>query len=287
MLGDRPSPMDTPPVRRISRAVAIALVCTGCSGAPSIDETITVGNGELDVTCDGGAGPTLMLVSAIGGDDTLRDIADRLAGEANACFYFRPGDGGTAPPDGPRSAFGDGSDLHELFRTAKLATPAIIVAHSYGSFVTMALAADHPEDIAGVVFIDASTPAADARFYPLMSDEQRAYYDGQMEPFVFVDWPRSVEEAGAALEAFPPVPATVITATQAFLDPCDPQLPCEALQETWIDVQTGLAQIIGARHVLAATSHYVHVDDPELVVDEIRDLIDRSGVNDEPTPEAG
>jgi pimeloyl-ACP methyl ester carboxylesterase len=274
-------------VRRISRALAIALLCTACAGAPPIDETFIVGNGELDVSCDGGAGPTLMFVSAIGGDDSLRDIADRLAGEANACFYFRPGDGETAPPDGARSAFGDGSDLHELFRTAGLATPAIIVAHSYGGFITMALAADHPEDIAGVVFIDASTPAAEARSYLLMNDEQRAYYDSEMEPFVFVDWPRSVEEAGAALESFPTVPSTVITATQSFIDPCDPQLPCEALQETWIDVQTGLAEMIGAKQVLAATSHYVHVDNPDLVVNEIRDLVERSGVNAEPTPESG
>ena len=287
MLGDRPSPMDTAPVRRVARALLIALLCTACGGAPSIDETITVGGGELDVSCDGGSGPTLMFVSAIGGDDSLRTIADRFAGEANACFYFRPGDGDTAPPDGPRSASGDGSDLHELLRTAKLATPAIIVAHSYGGFVTMALAADHPEDIAGVVFIDASTPAAEARSYLVMSDEERAYYDSQIEPFVFVDWPRSVEEAGAALESFPNVPSTVITATRAFIDPCDPELPCEALQETWIDVQTGLAEIIGAKHVLAETSHYVHLDDPDLVVDEIRDLIERSGVNAEPTPEEG
>ena len=279
--------MDTAPVRRIARALAIALLCTACGGAPSIDETLTVGGGELDATCDGGPGPTLMFVSAIGGDDSLRDIADRLAGEANACFYFRPGDGETAPPDGPRSAAGDASDLHELIRTAELATPAIIVAHSYGGFITMALAADHPEDIAGVVFIDASTPAADERFYLSMSDEQRAYYDGRMEPFEFVDWPLSVGQAGAALEAFPRMPTTVITATRSFLDPCDPELPCEALQETWIDVQTGLAEIIGAKHVLAETSHYVHVDDPDLVVDEIRDLIERSGVNDEPTPDAG
>ena len=39
--------------------------------------------------------------------------------------------------------------------------------------------------------------------------------------------------------------------------------------------------------VLAETGHYVHVDDPDLVEREIREILERSGVLEDPTPEAG
>lgn len=272
-------------MERASRAAFLALLLVGCgAGAPGIDRTISVAGGDLDVWCDGGEGPTIVFVSAIGGDDTLRPIADRFTGEANACFYFRPGDGDTAPPVDPRTAADDAADLHELLESAELRPPVVLVAHSYGGFIAMTAAAEHPEDIAGIVFVDASTPAADARFSASMTDAQQEYYDHRLDGFVHIDWPTSVGQAAAALEAYPGVTTTVITSTQAFLDPCDPELPCEELQATWVDVQTELADVTGARHVLAETSHYVHVDDPDLVEREIRDLIDRSGVTAAPTP---
>ena len=76
------------------------------------------------------------------------------------------------------------------------------------------------------------------------------------------------------MEGFPPIPLTVITATRSFLDPCDPELPCEQLQEIWIEAQEAYGELTpDARHVLADTTHYVHNDDPELVEQEIRDLL--------------
>jgi hypothetical protein len=70
------------------------------------------------------------------------------------------------------------------------------------------------------------------------------------------------------------VPLTVITATRSFLDPCDPELPCEDLQAIWLDAQESYSALApGARHVLAETSHYVQNDDPDLVVQEIRDVL--------------
>ena len=76
--------------------------------------------------------------------------------------------------------------------------------------------------------------------------------------------------------SFPAIPLTVVTATRSFLEPCDPELPCEALQSIWLDAQEVYAGLTpDARHVLADTSHYVHNDDADLVEREIRDLLAR------------
>ena len=275
-------------MKRASRAALAGVLLASCVGGPSgIDRTISVAGGELDVWCDGGEGPTILFVSAIGGDDTLRSITDRFTSDANACFYFRPGDGETEAPVDPRTSTEDGEDLLELLQAAGLATPVIVVAHSYGGFVALHAAAEQPGAIAGIVLVDASTPAADERFYPSMTDAQRTYYDHRLDDFPYVDWATSVGQAAADLDAYPAIPTTVITATRAFLDPCDPELPCEALQNIWIEVQQELADAIGARQVLADTGHYVHVDDPDLVEREIRAILERSGVLEDPTPEPG
>jgi pimeloyl-ACP methyl ester carboxylesterase len=46
------------------------------------------------------------------------------------------------------------------------------------------------------------------------------------------------------------------------------------MQAIWLKAQEAYAELTpGARHVLADTTHYVHNDDPDLVEQEIHDLL--------------
>jgi pimeloyl-ACP methyl ester carboxylesterase len=246
-------------------------------GASVREEVVTVEGGQLHLWC-AGSGPTVLFLSGIGGDHTLLDFGARFSDEAYACFYDRPGDG-PPPPDRPRTAGSDAADLHELLAAAQLPTPVVLVAHSYGGLIAVIEAAEHPEEVAGVVFVDSSQPDAEAQFYTVLTDAQRAYFDGRLDNFPHVDWPTSLAEAADALRSFPDVPVTVITATRSFLEPCDEQLPCDELQAIWLAAQDEFVSSLApdARHVLAETGHYVHDGDPELVEREVRDLLARIG----------
>lgn len=241
-----------------------------------MDRLIDVAGGQLDVWCDGGTGPAVVFLSAIGGDDSLVPIAERLAERANVCFYSRPGDGDTRPPEGPRTAAGDAADLHELLGVAEIPMPVVLVAHSYGGLVAVVETARHPEDIAGVVLVDASHPDQEARFSAVFTPEQQAISDTELANFPLVDFRASLADAGTALDSFPEVPLTVITATRGFASACDQGLPCEAMQAVWLEVQDEYAALTsGARHVRADTGHYIHQEDPDLVVAEIAAMLDR------------
>ena len=225
----------------------------------------------------------MVFLSAFGGDDSLAPIARRLADQAYVCFYFRPGDfsfrpGDGPPPDRPRTAGSDAADLHELLAVAELPKPVMLVAHSYGGLIADIAAAEHPEDIAGVVFVDASLPGQEERFAAIFTPAQRAYFDRRLQMVPHVNLPTSFEEAAEALPSFPHIPVTVITATRGFTDPCDDQLPCDELQAIWLNAQDEFATALtpDARHVLADTGHFVHVDDPRLVEMEIRALLART-----------
>ena len=218
----------------------------------------------------------MVFLSAFGSDDSLAPIAMRLADEAYVCFYFRPGDGPAAsPPDRRRTAGSDAADLHELLAVAGLSTPVVLVAHSYGGLIADIAAAEHPQEIAGVVFVDATVPWVEERFQAILTDAQRAHLGAPVQMVPHVDWPTSLVEAAEALPSFPHIPVTVITATRGWTDPCDEQLPCAEMQAIWLKTQDEFAATLtpGARHVLAETGHYVHVDDPDLVVVEIRALL--------------
>lgn len=199
----------------------------------------------------------------------------RLTEGAYACFYDRPGDG-PPPPDRPRTAGSDAADLHELLAMAQIPAPVVLVAHSYGGLISVIAAAKHPEDIAGVVFVDSSAADADERFHAILSAAQRRHFDDVYKNFPYVDWPTSLVDAENSLPSFPHLPVTVITATRSFTDPCDEQLPCDKMQAIWLKVQDQFATLTSdTRHVLADTSHYVHEDDPDLVEAEIRALLAR------------
>jgi pimeloyl-ACP methyl ester carboxylesterase len=266
-----------PRLALLPTALALVLGISGC-GRAGIDGFYDVAGGQVDLWCDGGDGPTVMFVAAIGGDHTLVPIAEEMADEAYVCFYDRPGDGETEPPEGRRTAAEDAADLHELIALAEIPAPIVLVAHSYGGLVTMVVAAEHPEDISGVVLVDSSHPDQEHRFDEVLTDAQREEDDTfQRDNFPYIDWYPSLDDAARAMPDFPDLPLTVLSASEGFLRECEGDLPCEEMQEIWLGTQTELAELTpDARQVVTGTRHYIHDEDPDLVLDEIRALIERT-----------
>ncbi|MBA2264399.1 MAG: alpha/beta hydrolase [Chloroflexi bacterium] len=262
------------PPRPVGAILALALAACG-SGQ---DELVTVAGGQLDLWCDGGEGPTVVFLAALGGDHSLVPIAERTGREANACFYDRPGDGETDAPEVTRTAMSDAADLHELLDVADIPTPVVLVAHSYGGLISIVAAAEHPDEIAGLVLIDASHPEQEERTNAILTDAQVEILAAEFARFPYVDFLASLDQAADAYETFPDIPLTVITATRGMTDPCMEGMPCEAMQTVWLEVQDEYAALTpDARHVLADTGHYVHDDDPELVVAEIKAILEHIG----------
>jgi pimeloyl-ACP methyl ester carboxylesterase len=242
-----------------------------------VDVNVTVNGHPLHVTCRGGPGPTVVFEPGIGGDHSLWPIADRVRDRALACLYDRPGDGEAPPPDRPRTARGDVADLHELLAAAGIATPVVMVGHSYGGLIAWMEAAEHPDEVAGVILIEPSHPHDLERLEAVMSDDQRRTFLAAF-PAVPVDFPGSEREAAAELGSFPAVPLTVITANHSMDPWCKEGLPCASMQAIALELGDDYATLRpDARHLVTPTSHYVQDDDPNLVVDEIVRMLDVVG----------
>ena len=236
---------------------------------------VIVDGHELYLECSGGPGPTVVFEDSLGGNRSLWPIAERVREHAYACVYDRPGDGESAAPEEPQTARADVADLHHLLEEADIPRPVVMVGHSYGGLIAWMAAVEHPDDVAGVVLIDASHPDQFERWDTVMNDEQMEALLALNADFPHVDFPASLEEAAAEYGSLPDIPLTVITATRSLVGKgCIEGLPCEAMQAIWLELQDGYAGLRpDARHIEVPTGHYVHDEDPDLVVDEILSLL--------------
>jgi hypothetical protein len=258
-----------------SRAVllgASVLMWAACSA--NLDGKFTVNGHELYLSCAGGPGPTVIIEAAIGGDHSLWPIAERIRDKAYVCVYDRPGNGESSVPDKPMTARTDVADLHALLEEANIPRPVVMVGHSYGGLIAWMEAVEHPDEVAGVVLIDASHPDQFARWEAVMTDDQRRQLRAPFANFPYVDFVTSLQEAGDEFGSLPPIPLTVITGANVDQSACDDGLPCQEMHTIWLALQNEYAALRpDARHVEASTGHYVQDEDPDLVVGEIFRLL--------------
>jgi len=254
-------------------AVAVAVVLVACTSGPT--GRFTVNRHELAARCDGGPGPTVVFEAAVGGDHSLWPIADRIKGKALACVYDRAGQGDSSVPDTPLTAETDVADLHALLATAGIPRPIIVVGHSYGAQIAWVEVAEHPDEVAGVLLIDATPPSGSNLLESVLNDKQRKQFHDAFVGLRNVDFLTSLDQAQTHYGVQPTAYVTIITASHSMRPWCDVNLPCGAMQkEAMATADEFVADHLGTRAVLAETSHFVQDDDPDLVVREILRLVD-------------
>jgi pimeloyl-ACP methyl ester carboxylesterase len=122
-------------------------------------QSYDVGGYRLHLNCTGSGGPTVVLQSGLGEfSASWARIAPAVASTTRVCAYDRAGQGWSedAPQiqDGRQAA----ADLHTLLDTAGEDGPYVLVGHSIGGSYAMTYAARYPQQIAGMVLLDASDP---------------------------------------------------------------------------------------------------------------------------------
>ena len=149
--------------------VLVALAAIGlvghlrAMGTEPIYKMVEVAPGRaLHAGCEGpvGAPPVIYDAGAFGIYADGWWVKEALKSDFRVCLYDRAGMGQSdAVPDGvaPSPDF-HVEDMRRLASSLDLAPPYYIVGHSMAGLRLHAYAALHPEDLAGVVFVDAAAP---------------------------------------------------------------------------------------------------------------------------------
>nr|WP_315489979.1 alpha/beta hydrolase [uncultured Rhodoferax sp.] len=87
--------------------------------------------------------------------ETWQKVAEQLSGEVNILLYNRPGVGRSELPRQPQDAAYATRQLEELARRQGLRPPYIVVGHSMGGQYAQLFAMLYPEQVSGMVLVDA------------------------------------------------------------------------------------------------------------------------------------
>ncbi|MGA7634234.1 MAG: alpha/beta hydrolase [Terriglobales bacterium] len=126
-----------------------------------------VGGHKMHLYCTGAGAPTLVLetgwtVSALG----WGTVQPELSKTTKVCSYDRAGYGWSEPQPGPRDADQIATQLHALLQQAGVTGPIIMIGHSTGGLYIRDYASHDPENLVGLIFVDAVTPVQPDQLSP-------------------------------------------------------------------------------------------------------------------------
>lgn len=269
---------------------------------------IDIGGRSLYLTCAGSGSPTVVLVTGYRDTSDIwsrdqRNLTDprtmvmpALAEFTRVCAYDRPG---TVTPVGdedfisrsdavpqPRTATDAVEELRALVQAADIDTPFVLAAHSLGGAIARLYTSAYPDDVSGLVLIDAYNEFIEA----LMTPEQWAslvafngelgtddiipipgYGDietipyGSMNPELRETAPLGKRPLAVLAHG---VPFEIDTLPEGFTS-------AEELEGYLTGANEQLATLApDARYWVGETSgHYVQQDQPELVIEAIRQVV--------------
>jgi pimeloyl-ACP methyl ester carboxylesterase len=124
-----------------------------------LGQSYDVGGYRLHLDCTGTGGPTVVLNSGLGEfSANWARIAPAVAGTTRVCAYDRAGQGWSEDAPAQQDGLQAAADLHTLLQRAGELGPYVLVGHSIGGDYAMTYAARYPEQVAGLVLLDATDP---------------------------------------------------------------------------------------------------------------------------------
>lgn len=122
----------------------------------------TVNGHRMHMNCTGSGSPTIILDSGLGNDALIwGGVQPVLSETTRVCSYDRAGFGWSDALPAPRDADHIAAELRGLLLQAKVTGPIVLMGHSIAGLYMREYASRYPEDIAGIVFVDVSTPLQD------------------------------------------------------------------------------------------------------------------------------
>jgi len=263
------------------------LAAASGQSAQAVEKPVDVGNYNLNFRIIQGEGLAILLESGGGMDSTeWAALAPRLAQETGATViaYDRAGFGKSDLPETKYDLREDTAALWRGLHTLGLDRNLILVGHSYGGFLIRFEAAEHPDAVKGMIFVDPFTVEFVDMFgieycnnHPMMGklpfDTSRPETLNKVQRALvrMVGAPGSnlAEKIAVMRQAVVPegIPVQVITSGIAFL-------PKPEEQKAWRESHERLtASIKGAILVVAEKSgHMIPFSQPDLIVSVVSEV---------------
>lgn len=256
-----------------------------------IGESIDIGGRTLFLSCLGEQAPTVLLEAGLGADHTSWDkVQTAVSSFARVCSYDRAGLGYSAATTTPRTSADIVADLHQLLQNAGEEGPYILVGHSFGGLHVRLFAHDYPDEVLGVVLVDAVheewwkraaalLPPAAEDTTALQSFRQfiTTDYADPAQTAEGIDIPATAKQLQAA-GTLGDKPLLVLVAGRPMLDttalPADLTTKLNMLLQETLPAELTALSTQSLRITVDESGHNIPQEQPNVIVAAIRTLID-------------
>jgi len=301
---------------------------------PPPGRLVDVGGYRLHLNCQGtpvAGRPTVVMETAHAEPGlSWARIQPEVAKFTRVCTYDRAGLGWSESSPKPRTAENIVEELHTMLARAGVKPPYVLVGHSIGGLYVRLYAHEHPDEVAGMVLVDATHEEQFLRMPEALAKAQASSIRaaglflglfqalssmGLLVPLARMKgglWPMPVPKEGRAaylaraysgtphlgaarretldmpeslamvrakkLGTLGDIPLTVISAGRPAISAGHgiSQADAERFKAVADELHAELAALStrGKRMIAPESGHYVPVDQPELVVEAIREVVE-------------
>jgi pimeloyl-ACP methyl ester carboxylesterase len=279
---------------------------------PPPGRMVSLGTHDIHLYCVGTGSPTVVFESDLDQYGTLSwdSVQGEIGKFARACSYDRAGIMWSEPGPRPRDGETIAGELAAVLDAAGEDGPYVLVGHAFGGAYARIFAGQNPDAVCGMVLVDSSHPDQLARFAevglekeippkqirplilllshlgmpgrfkgniyhlsPDVYDPVQAYLpESSMAWFdESVEAPNTLAQAGQ-YEHLGDVPLIVLAAARSSQD-----LQNQDLEKEWLELQQELTLLSDNSEIrmLEKAGHYIQFDQPQEVVEAVRDVIQR------------
>jgi pimeloyl-ACP methyl ester carboxylesterase len=290
-------------MKRILVVISLSAVVSSTLGAPpppgsatnfppaTFDGKVDVGGHKLRVVTYGRGRPAVVIEAggsqAGVGNHHWKAVIDEISKTTLICVYDRAGLGGSdRGPTKFRTSEDTARDLHTLLAAAKVPGPYIFVGHSMGGINARVYAGKYPKEVAGMVLVESTHPEQFSKMMAALpaeaANEPEAYKKVRKDLIsesTDPSWNPERMDVGAsviqarAVTTLGDMPLVVLARSPKAYD----QNPImrNFLEPVWQELQRDLSRLSsqGTLKVAAKAGHFIPVDEPQLVIDAIRQVI--------------
>ena len=275
------------------------------AATPPPGRLVDIGGYRLHLWCTGEGAPAVILDAGLGGTSAgWGFVQPDVARFTRVCSYDRAGMGYSDSGPSPRTARRIANELAELLARSGVAGPVVLVGESIAGFDVRMFASDHPEKAAALVLVDASheddaheVPGL-ARFVPLLSTigvfRLLGVSFGQpveslapsVRQFARATMFRAsgYQAAAGELIHIRETVAEVRNSRRRLTIPVMVITGARGATENWRRLQRDQASLSERACLITAqqSGHVVAIDQPEIIVDAIRTVVETARGHDVP-----
>jgi pimeloyl-ACP methyl ester carboxylesterase len=237
----------------------------------------------LECTGESHAAPTVILATGrgTGSYQGWALVQSRVSEFARVCSYDPLGAGESDHVPGSHPVSEVVENMHDLFHSAQIPSPFILVGNSLGGVLIRQYEERYPSEVAGFVFVDSAheemewrDAAISTSFDPAWSNPQYLQENGLFPPKQLLAWHDDV-------------PMIILERTE--LPPCSAfpgltQAQCDQINRAWHDFQVDLSRRsrYGQLRPITGSGHLMQQQKPEAVSQAVSDVINEVKSNLKP-----